>query len=181
MDFCEIVDDKSQSDNGAGNGDVASEILLDHQVSASLVRQRLFQTDDIPDFNTFEASLVNLFKAGDQIFQMINSNALIYTKLRLQYYLVKELQFETSLNPILKGRFEGPTNEKLSDMLQPVLKALETFEDAEAPLVNYFVDDSQKALAPTLRYTDHALSDLRIRVRSFFIRLNNEKGLSRYE
>jgi hypothetical protein len=32
-----------------------------------------------------------------------------------------------------------------------------------------------------LRYTEHALSDLRIRVRSYYIRLNHEKGLQKYE
>ena len=51
--------------------EIATDILLDKQVSASCVRAEIFapdEIDDIPDFNPFESSLNALYKVGDQIF-----------------------------------------------------------------------------------------------------------------
>jgi hypothetical protein len=62
---------------------------------------------------------------------MLNSSALLYVKVRLQYYLVKELQFEVTLNPITQQKklLDGPVKERLSDMLAPALKQLDANEE----------------------------------------------------
>jgi hypothetical protein len=60
------VDEESKE--GLDNQDLGSEILLDPQVSASLVRAKLFESDEIPDFNQYENTLLNLYRTGDQIF-----------------------------------------------------------------------------------------------------------------
>lgn len=41
------------------------EIMLEPNVSASHVRQDIFRSDDMPEFNKFETSLQQLFKIGD--------------------------------------------------------------------------------------------------------------------
>ena len=48
-DYCEVMRDKEEG------GDV--EILLDNNVSASIVRPELFKNDEIPEFNSFESTL----------------------------------------------------------------------------------------------------------------------------
>jgi len=48
-DYCEVMRDKEEGDD--------VEILLDNNVSASIVRPELFKNDEIPEFNSFESTL----------------------------------------------------------------------------------------------------------------------------
>ena len=48
-DYCEVMRDKEEGDD--------VEILLDNNVSASIVRPGLFKNDEIPEFNSFESTL----------------------------------------------------------------------------------------------------------------------------
>ena len=48
-DYCEVMRDKEEGDD--------FEILLDNNVSASIVRPELFKNDEIPEFNSFESTL----------------------------------------------------------------------------------------------------------------------------
>ena len=77
-----------------------------------------------------------------------------------------------SLNPITRNRKIGPVNERLSDMMVTILKSLEPLEDSDNCQANYFTDDHRKNMVSQLKLAEVALSDLRIRVRTFFIRIN---------
>lgn len=61
VDFCEARGDCEEKDGE----DINSEILLDHCVSASLVRSELFKSNEMPEFNAYENTLHQLYKVGD--------------------------------------------------------------------------------------------------------------------
>ena len=76
-DYCEVMRDKEE-------GDDAVEILLDNNVSASIVRPELFKNDEIPEFNSFESTLQQLYKIGDQLYQLMsNHTSYLWAKVRL--------------------------------------------------------------------------------------------------
>ena len=46
--------------------------LIDANISASLARVALFRQDDeMPEYNQFESALDSLYRAGDQLYQIL--------------------------------------------------------------------------------------------------------------
>lgn len=59
--------------------------LIDANISASLARGALFrQDDDMPEYNLYESALDSLYRAGDQLFQILSSQSLyLWARIRL--------------------------------------------------------------------------------------------------
>lgn len=106
-----------------------------------------------------------------------SNSASLWIRVRLQYALVRELQYEISLNPIAKTKIAASLTEKLADLLSAPLVNLLGYEemiDIAAPtLSSYFLDDQHKNILSVLKHTEPALSALRIKVKSYFIDLNS--------
>ena len=59
LDFCEVRNSSGKDD------ELSAEILLDTNISASMVRPEVFRTGDMPEFNEFESKLQQLYRIGD--------------------------------------------------------------------------------------------------------------------
>lgn len=74
------------------------EVLLEPKNSTSLNRIEMLQhlkSSDIPDLNSLETILNQLYKAGDELLSRLYTTK-PYLKCKLSYYLVKSLYEETS-------------------------------------------------------------------------------------
>lgn len=87
----------------------------------------------MPEYNQFESALDSLYRAGDQLYQILQSQSLyLWARIRLQHVLVKELQYEITLNPIAQAAkgSELAMGERLGDLLTQAMQNLQTHEDS---------------------------------------------------
>ena len=73
----------------------------------------------------------------------------------------------------MEGKLEAPIIEKLAEMMHSTIGNIQMQEEQENS--NFYMDVTKKNLVSQYRHSEIALSDLRIKVKTFYIQLNEKQ------
>ncbi|CDW73908.1 UNKNOWN [Stylonychia lemnae] len=149
-------------------------IVLDPNISASLLRAQIFETNEIPAYNQYENSLFKLYLYGDRLFQLLSlASPKVWMKMLLQYSLAKALKMEIELNQCERNRTCFEIMEKIRDMLLPLINSMNNYEDnyQNQSIQNFYQNDEKKNLITQINHFDFSICDLRIKIRRFYLEI----------
>eukprot|EP00347_Sterkiella_histriomuscorum_P021367 403334229 len=168
--------------SGAEDEERERSIILDDRLASSIQRPLIFATNDMPQFNEFESALHQLYLFGDRLYNIMGLlHARQWQKMRLQYALIMALKYEIKVNPINRETPDQEIKCKLKEMIQPVVTSINYIEDnyISQGLPNYYIDDQSKNLITFSNHTEFSLSELRIKLREFYLEITQE--IQQYE
>ena len=89
--------------------------------------------------------------------------------------LVRALEKEVELNPVVRVNPDSEIFDKLRDMFQPVLASLNGLEElgasTQVQVHQYCLDDARKNLASQAAHSEFSLSELRMRAKAHYLAL----------